>query len=92
MENATIETLLPREKLLLHGVESLTDAELLAIFLRTGTYEKSVLELADFLLRKCGSLYHVINADYETLGCFKGIGVVFTAVSAQTFLIPLRTA
>ena len=22
------------------------------------------------LLRKCGSLYHVINADYETLGCF----------------------
>ncbi|HCT6310414.1 RadC family protein [Proteus mirabilis] len=83
MENATIETLLPREKLLLHGVESLTDVELLAIFLRTGTYEKSVLELADFLLRKCGSLYHVINADYETLGCFKGIGVgKFTQLQA----------
>ena len=39
MENATIETLLPREKLLLHGVESLTDAELLAIFLRTQNHQ-----------------------------------------------------
>lgn len=75
MENLSISTLLPREKLALYGAESLTDTELLAIFLRTGTYEKSVLELADFLLKECGSLYHVINADYETLGRFKGVGV-----------------
>ena len=75
MENLPISTLLPREKLALYGAESLTDTELLAIFLRTGTYEKSVLELADFLLKECGSLYHVINADYETLGRFKGVGM-----------------
>lgn len=75
MENLPIDTLLPREKLALYGAESLTDTELLAIFLRTGTYEKSVLELADFLLKECGSLYHVINADYETLGRFKGVGM-----------------
>lgn len=83
MENQSISTLLPREKLVLYGVETLTDIELLAIFLRTGTYEKSVFELADFLLKECGSLYHVINADYETLGRFKGIGIgKFTQLQA----------
>lgn len=83
MEIQPINTLLPREKLILYGVESLTDIELLAIFLRTGTYEKSVFELADFLLKECGSLYHVINADYETLGRFKGIGMgKFTQLQA----------
>ncbi|MEQ4924759.1 RadC family protein [Proteus hauseri] len=75
MENLPISALLPREKLALYGAESLTDTELLAIFLRTGTYEKSVLELADFLLKECGSLYHVISADYEILGRFKGVGI-----------------
>ncbi|OAT28644.1 RadC family protein [Proteus myxofaciens] len=83
MENQSINTLLPREKLVLYGAEALTDIELLAIFLRTGTYEKSVFELADFLLKECGSLYHVINADYETLGRFKGIGIgKFTQLQA----------
>ncbi|HEJ9629160.1 MULTISPECIES: RadC family protein [Proteus] len=83
MENQSVSELLPREKLLLYGVESLTDIELLALFLRTGTYEKSVLELAAFLLKECGSLYHVINADYETLGRFKGVGVgKFTQLQA----------
>ena len=39
----------PREKLFLRGVEALTDAELLAILLRTGTARKSALEIAKVL-------------------------------------------
>lgn len=41
---------MPREKLLQRGPQSLSDAELLAIFLRTGTQGMNVIELADFLL------------------------------------------
>ncbi len=40
------ELLLPREKLLLLGVEALKDDELLALFLRTGTQGKTVFTLA----------------------------------------------
>lgn len=41
---------MPREKLLQRGPQALTDAELLAIFLRTGTRGMNVIELADFLI------------------------------------------
>jgi DNA repair protein RadC len=42
----------PREKLLEHGADKLSDAELLAIILRTGAKEKSALDLADEILTK----------------------------------------
>ena len=42
----------PREKLLARGAESLSDAELLAIFLRTGLQGMNAIELADYLLKK----------------------------------------
>ena len=42
----------PREKLAAHGAACLTDAELLAIFLRTGVKGKSAITLASELLRK----------------------------------------
>jgi DNA repair protein RadC len=42
----------PREKLAAHGASCLTDAELLAIFLRTGVKGKSAITLASELLRK----------------------------------------
>ena len=46
----------PREKLLQLGPASLSDAELLAIFLRTGVRGKSAVDLARELLVRCGSL------------------------------------
>lgn len=46
----------PREKLFNEGAESLSDAEILAIILRTGTRGKSVVELAQELLNEFGSL------------------------------------
>ena len=46
----------PREKLLAKGAESLSDAELVAIFLRTGMKGRSALDLARELLARFGSL------------------------------------
>ena len=46
----------PREKLLDKGAETLSDAELVAIFLRTGIKGKSAVDLAREVLRRCGSL------------------------------------
>ena len=44
----------PREKLLLNGAENLSDAELLAIFLRCGVQKKSALDIADSLIGEYG--------------------------------------
>ena len=44
----------PREKLVERGPEALTDAELLAILLRTGVEGKSALDLAHSILKKTG--------------------------------------
>ena len=53
----------PREKLLSHGTNALTDAELLAIFLRTGIKGMNALELATYLLQEFGSLRALLAAD-----------------------------
>jgi len=47
----------PREKLLRYGSAQLSDAELLAIFLRVGVKGKSAVELAQDLLDHFGSLH-----------------------------------
>ena len=46
----------PREKALRHGIAALSDRELLAVLLQSGTKGKSALELADEVLFRCGSL------------------------------------
>ncbi|WP_045967844.1 RadC family protein [Xenorhabdus doucetiae] len=65
----------PREKLLAYGAVSLTDAELLAIFLRTGTRGIPVVQMADNLLKSFGSLYHLLSADYADFCSHKGMGL-----------------
>ncbi|WP_075183307.1 DNA repair protein RadC [Pantoea sp. 1.19] len=54
---------LPREKLALFGAAALTDAELLAIFLRTGTRRRPVLQLAAALLDRYGSLHQLMQEE-----------------------------
>ena len=66
--------LAPREKLMLMGAEVLSDAELLAIFLRTGISGTSVLLLAHQMLNEFGSLYRIMTASKEELGQIKGVG------------------
>ncbi|MDA9557623.1 DNA repair protein RadC [Vibrio sp.] len=67
-------TSLPREKLLAKGTNSLTDAELLAIFLRTGTQGMNVLTLADALLQDFGSLRALFSANKDEFCARKGLG------------------
>lgn len=65
---------MPREKLISHGPQALTDAELLAIFLRTGTQGMNVLELSDFLIKEFGSLRKLFNANKAEFCQYKGLG------------------
>ncbi len=64
----------PREKLLSLGAEILTDAELLAIFLRTGTRGVSAVEMAQNLLQEHGCLRNLLAADQTHFCESKGLG------------------
>ncbi len=64
----------PREKLLARGAEALSDAELLAIFLRLGVKGKSAVELARDLLAHFGSLTRLFAAGEREFRLFPGLG------------------
>ncbi|OUS26577.1 hypothetical protein A9Q98_10440 [Thalassotalea sp. 42_200_T64] len=64
----------PREKLLAKGAHSLSDAELLAIFLRTGVKGIDVVELSRQLLTHFGSLHQVFASDCDSFCQHYGLG------------------
>jgi len=64
----------PREKLLKHGADSLSHAELLAIFLRTGLPGKSAVDLARDLLEEFGGLVGLLSAHEIEFCKAKGLG------------------
>lgn len=64
----------PRERLLEQGASSLSDAELLAIFLRSGSRQHSAVELARLLIQHFGGLNPVFDASQEELCQFHGMG------------------
>jgi DNA repair protein RadC len=64
----------PREKLIELGAEALSDAELLAIFLRVGVVGKSAVDLARDLLTQFGSLNGIFAATEHELSQVHGIG------------------
>ena len=70
----------PRERLLTHGPESLSDAELLAIFLRTGTTGMPVMALARHLITEFSGLRGLMTASRRQFCEVKGLG---TAKYAQ---------
>ncbi len=65
----------PREKLLLRGPASLSDAELLAVFLRTGVRGKTAVDLARELIQHFGGLTPLLEAGREDLSSADGIGI-----------------
>ena len=65
----------PREKLLSKGAAALSDAELVAIFLRTGVVGKSAVDLARDMLTQFGSLTALCGADQKTFCNIHGLGV-----------------
>lgn len=70
----------PREKLLAQGSQSLSDAELLAIFLRTGIRGKTAVDLSKDLLEGFSGLRQLLKADQQSFCEHRGLG---TAKYAQ---------
>lgn len=69
------EDLRPRERLLKEGAGSLSEVELLAILLRTGSKEATALDLAAVLMTKFKNLRCLVDASVEELGEIKGVGL-----------------
>jgi len=66
----------PRERLMRQGAESLSNQELIAILLRTGTKEESVLVPANRVLTVFERLHYLKHATIEEMVAIKGIGEV----------------
>lgn len=64
----------PREKLLSEGPQALTEAELLAVFLRVGTPGKDVLQLAREALARFGGLNGLLAAPRREVEALRGFG------------------
>jgi DNA repair protein RadC len=80
----------PREKLLLRGPQNLTDAELIAILLRTGTKGKSVLELSQEIINKENNLAQLALKSPSELIENSGIGKDKAATLLAAFEVSKR--
>ncbi|MGA0115506.1 MAG: RadC family protein [Burkholderiales bacterium] len=81
----------PREKLLAKGPQSLSDAELVAIFLRTGVKGKSAVELARTQLARFGSLSALAGAATASFCAEPGLGPAKYAQLQAALEIARRT-
>ena len=65
----------PREKMITQGIDSLSNAELLAILIRTGTNELNAIQLAKLILSKVDNIRYLQDITIEELKAIKGIGL-----------------
>ena len=79
------DSLLPRERLAKEGVEALSNQELLAILLRTGTRQASVFEIAQKVLNNLSSLTDLKKMTLQELQSLSGIGRV-KAIELQAMM------
>ena len=82
----------PREKLARLGASALDNAELLALFLRTGVRGKSAIELGREILRHFGSLHALGSAGVEALRTTPGLGLAKASQLAAAFELGARVA
>lgn len=81
----------PRERLLKHGPQALSDAELLAIYLRVGVRGKSAVDLArDLVKRFDGNLGRMVEAPLIELASVSGIGQAKAAQLKASFELSRR--
>jgi len=80
----------PREKLLLRGVDALTDAELIALLLNTGTRDTSALDLGRILLKKSAGLNGLAALSIPDLMKIKGIGKAKAITLSAAFELTRR--
>ena len=79
------DSLLPRERLTKEGVEALSNQELLAILLRTGTRQASVFEIAQKVLSNLSSLTDLKKMTLQEMQSLSGIGRV-KAIELQAMI------
>lgn len=82
----------PRERLLAQGAHCLKTSELLAILLRTGTKDRPVLQLAEFLLSHFESLEALCRAPVGELTKIKGVGEAKAIELKAAFALAARLA
>ena len=80
----------PREKLQHYGAASLSDAELIAILLRTGTKKLNVINTSRALLAHFGGLHALIKSDWKELGVIPGIAKVKAITLEASFELARR--
>ena len=81
---------MPRERLEKYGVSALSNAELLALILATGTRHKSVLSISNELLQKSGSLKGLFDLELSELKEIDGIGEIKAGKLLAIFEIAKR--
>jgi DNA repair protein RadC len=80
----------PRERLLQHGPQHLTEAELLGILLGKGTTRKTAIDIARELLDRYESLQKLFSRSPSELTTFKGIGSAKAAILSAAFELVRR--
>jgi DNA repair protein RadC len=80
----------PREKLMRYGADSLSDSELLAILIRTGTRKLNVIETAKALLNQFDGLHNLARKDWQALKVIPGIAKVKAITLEAAFELARR--
>jgi DNA repair protein RadC len=80
----------PRERLMKHGAETLSDAELLAILISSGAKGISAIDVARVLLDTHENLANISSCDYSQFKQIKGIGTAKAVTLAAAFEISKR--
>lgn len=82
----------PRERLLRDGVAGISDAELLALLLGSGVRDRSVVQVAEHMIRAIGGVASLASASPQELAQIRGVGAARAARIAAAFELGRRAA
>lgn len=80
----------PRERLMRFGTESLTDAELLSILMRTGSRKMNVIDTCRFMLRHFGGLHKLVRRSWREIRIIEGVADVKAITLEAAFELSRR--
>jgi DNA repair protein RadC len=80
----------PRERMLAHGPKALSDSELLAMLIGSGTPKETAVDLAGRILKAFGGLHGLLGASYKRLARFSGMGMAKCSAILSTIEISMR--
>lgn len=80
----------PRERLIKHGASSLSDAELLAIIIRSGSKGNSAIDIGRHMIERYSNLTGLVSCDFSEFKNFKGLGPAKAVTLAAAFEIGRR--